>query len=73
MELKGKAISVQKTKHETTLRQVDKISSSLFPNSFLQERELNFIYFMNKYGMDFLDKLMDEIEINKFEHQVINL
>lgn len=73
LELKGKAISVQKTKHETTLRQVDKISSTLFPNSVLQERELNFIYFVNKYGMDILDKLMDEIEINKFEHQVINL
>jgi uncharacterized protein YllA (UPF0747 family) len=49
-ELKGKAIESQKKKHETTLRQIDKLSSTLFPNGSLQERELNFIYFVNKYG-----------------------
>lgn len=72
-ELKGKAIDSQKRKHETTTRQIEKLSTSLFPNGSLQERELNFVYFANKYGNDFLQNIVDELEINKFEHQVIDL
>lgn len=72
-ELKGKAIESQKRKHETTTRQVEKLSTTLFPNASLQERELNFVYFANKYGTDFLQKIFDELEINKFEHQLIDL
>jgi bacillithiol biosynthesis cysteine-adding enzyme BshC len=72
-ELKGKALEAQKKKHETVLRQVDRITANLFPNFSLQERELNFVMYVNKYGNDFIKKLYDETEINKFEHQVINL
>jgi bacillithiol biosynthesis cysteine-adding enzyme BshC len=73
VELKGKAIEAQKKKHEVTLRQIDKISSNLFPSQNLQEREINFIYYKNKYGKNFIDQLFEELEINKFEHQLINL
>ena len=72
-EFRGKAIDSQKRKHETTLRQIDKLSSTLFPNGTLQERELNFVYFVNKYGPDILDKIFEAIEINRFEHQIINI
>ena len=72
-ELKGKALDAQKKKHEVTLRQIDKISSALFPKMNLQERELNFIYFTNRYGIELLNKIFDELSINKFEHQVINI
>lgn len=72
-ELKGKAIDAQKKKHEVTLRQVDKLSTALFPNSNLQERELNFIYFAYRYGMEFISKIYDELSINKFEHQGIKI
>ena len=72
-ELKGKAIDSQKRKHETTLRQIDKLSSTLFPNQTLQERGINFVYFANKYGIDILDKIFEEITIDKFEHQIIEL
>ena len=71
--LKEKALDAQKKKHEVTLRQIDKAINSLYPNSNLQERELNFIYFAHKYGLDFLKQVFNELEINKFKHQVINL
>jgi bacillithiol synthase len=71
-ELKGKANEAQKRKYETTLRQIDKISTSVYPNNSLQERELNFTYFANKYGNNFLKQIYEELEINKFEHQTIN-
>ncbi len=72
-ELKGKAIDSQKRKYETTLRQIDKLSATLFPAGSLQEREINFIYFANKYGVEVVNKIFEELAINKFEHQIINL
>ena len=72
-ELKDKSKESQSKKHEITLRQIDKAAVALFPNSNLQEREINFIYFANKYGIDFLKKIFEEIEINKFEHQTLKL
>ncbi len=57
-ELKDKAKDSQKRKHEITVRQIDKAAAMLFPNGNLQERELNFIYFANKYGMDFLKRYL---------------
>jgi bacillithiol biosynthesis cysteine-adding enzyme BshC len=72
-ELKTKADQAQQKKHETTMRQVDRASVNLYPMNNLQERELNFIYFANKYGMDFFKILFRELQINKFEHQVIEI
>lgn len=71
--LKEKAVEAQKKKHETTLRQIDKVLNVIYPNNTLQERELNFIYFANKYSINFLKQIFDEIAINKFEHQVISI
>ena len=72
-ELKGKAEQAQNQKFEVTLRQLDRASTIIFPAANLQEREINFIYFVNKYGEEFLKKLFDELEIDRFEHQVIEL
>ena len=70
-ELKNKALQAQKKKHEISLKQIDKISESLYPAENLQERELNFIYFANKYGDAFLKKIFDETIVNCYKHQVI--
>jgi uncharacterized protein YllA (UPF0747 family) len=72
-ELRTKANDAQKKKYETTLRQLDKLSAALYPNNNLQEREINFIYFAHKYGLNIIDKFYEELEINKFEHQVMEL
>lgn len=72
-ELNGKATEAQKKRYEITLRQIDKASANLFPNMNLQERELSFFHYANKYGLDILKKLFEELAINKFEHQVIEL
>ncbi len=70
-ELKSKAEKAQQKKYDVTLRQIDRAAVNLFPNSNLQERELNFVYFASKYGDDILKKIFDELQINKFEHQII--
>ena len=72
-ELKRKAEDAQNKRYDVTLRQIDKAATILFPESNLQERILNFTYFVNKYGPDFLNRLYNEIQIDKFEHQVIEI
>jgi len=71
-ELKSKAEKAEQKKYDVTLRQIDRAAVNIFPNSTLQERELNFVQFANKYGDDFVKKIFDELQINKFEHQIIN-
>lgn len=71
--LQIKSKKAQESKYDTLIRQINKFSNLLYPNQNLQERELNFIYFYNKFGQDIFDKLFDEISINQFEHQVIFL
>ena len=72
-ELKSKATKAQETKHETTIRQLTRLSNLLYPLGNLQEREINFTYFYNKYGKDFIRKLYDDISVSEFEHQLISL
>lgn len=71
--LKSKAHDSEKRKYESTIRQVGKVRNVLFPNDNLQERELNWIYFANKYGMDIVKWVFNELAINKFEHQILEL
>ncbi|HEX7357753.1 MAG TPA: bacillithiol biosynthesis cysteine-adding enzyme BshC [Ignavibacteriaceae bacterium] len=73
MELRSKAIKAQETKHETTIRQLTRLSNLLYPLENLQEREINFTYFYNKYGKDFIRRIYDDISVNEFEHQIISL
>jgi bacillithiol biosynthesis cysteine-adding enzyme BshC len=72
-QLKNKAADAEKKKHDTVFRQLAKVSNILYPNQNLQEREINFLYFVNKYGFDFLKDLFNELTVSKFEHQVIEL
>ncbi len=71
--LKEKTLAAQVRQHEISLRQLDKVAISLFPNSNLQEREMNIIYFLNKYGLELLRWLRSELVLDKFMHQIINL
>ena len=71
--LTQKAKKAEERNHETAIRQVTKARNLFYPNNNLQERELNFPYLVNKYGMDILKWILDELAINKFEHQIIEL
>lgn len=69
--LKERVVEAQKRKHETALRQVEKVSNAVFPNGNMQERELNIVYFLNKHGLDFVRHLNEVLQIDEFKHQVI--
>jgi bacillithiol biosynthesis cysteine-adding enzyme BshC len=71
--LKEKTNSAQKHKHEVALKQVEKVFNNVFPNGNFQERELNIINYLNKYGLDFHKWLMSELQFEKFGHQIIEI
>lgn len=71
--LKERAVTAQKRQHEVSLRQIDKVSNLIYPQSNFQERELNVIYFLNKYGLEFLRWLYGELKIDLYKHQIIRL
>ena len=72
-ELKGKAEQAQNQKYEVTLRQLDRACTIIFPAGQLQERTINYTYFIDKYGKEFIDKIFSQLEIDKFEHQIIEI
>lgn len=71
--LKAKTLDAQKRKYDSTIRQISKVRNVLYPNNNLQERELNWIYFANKYGPDIIRWIFNELSINKFEHQILEM
>lgn len=71
--LKQKAEKAQERKHDDVMRQLSKVRTAILPNGKLQERELNFVFLVNKYGIELIKLLYNEMNIGKFEHQVIEL
>ena len=61
-KLKGKVYRSVKEQENVQLDRIKKIKTNLFPNGNLQEREVAFIYYMNKYGTDLWDRVIDELE-----------
>ena len=57
MELKSKATKLRKKNMKQHIRQLTRLSNLLYPFGNLQEREINFTYFYNKYGKDFIRKI----------------
>jgi bacillithiol biosynthesis cysteine-adding enzyme BshC len=69
--LKEKAVASQKRRNETAVRQVEKSANTLLPNGGLQEREINILYFMNKYGPEVVEKFAGQLDIHAFAHQIV--
>ncbi len=63
-KLKGKVYRAVKQQEQTQLDRIAKIQSQIFPDG-LQERSVNPVYFMNKYGLDVWQKMLDHYR----EHQ----
>lgn len=70
---KEKFHNTQIKQNETVSNQLSKVRLYVYPDDTLQERVLNITYFLNKYGTDLIEKLITEIKIDKFEHQLIYL
>jgi bacillithiol biosynthesis cysteine-adding enzyme BshC len=71
--LKDKLINAQAGKSDAAMKQIEKVTNNLYPHKNLQEREINVSYFLNKYDETLVEKLFNEMDVNCFEHQVIEI
>lgn len=74
-KLKGKVYRSIKQQEQTQLNRISKIKSQLFPDG-LQERSVSPVYFMNKYGLDIWQKLLNDFEERELDltiHHIVNL
>lgn len=61
-KLKGKVYRSVKEQNQIQIERIRRIQNNLFPNGSLQEREIAFIYYMNKYGLRVWEKLRELLE-----------
>lgn len=68
-KLKGKVYRAVKKQDEIQLKRIRRIKANLFPSDSLQERVVAGIFYMNKYGLDIWDNLLDSLdEDEEFDH-----
>lgn len=71
--LEKKILKASKKQNEILIQQLHKVKNNLYPTNHLQERVLNIVPYLIKYGYPFIDKLYKTIDINNQNHQIIEL
>lgn len=71
--LKDKTADAEKRKNELTHSQLTKAVRHLLPNDQFQEREIHALYYLNKYGPEFLDILYEQMNVSNHGHQIVEL
>jgi bacillithiol biosynthesis cysteine-adding enzyme BshC len=72
-KLRGKLLQAVKRKDETVRRQFLHAQAQAFPGGHPQERDVGFVYFLNKYGGGFVDRLCEELPLDQGRHWVITI
>ncbi|PYY03651.1 MAG: bacillithiol biosynthesis cysteine-adding enzyme BshC [Acidobacteria bacterium] len=71
--LESRAARAHLRREQVLDRHASMLSSLLFPERELQERRLAGIYFLAKYGVDLIDRLLEDYRPECHDHQVIAL
>jgi len=71
--LRDKAARAEARKNSELQHHADELSTLLYPNKELQEREVGAAYFLLKYGMGFVQQLKEKLKAGCPDHQVIRL
>jgi uncharacterized protein YllA (UPF0747 family) len=72
-KLHNKIIQAAKRKDETLRRQFKHAQAQTFPGGHPQEREVGFVYFLNKYGPALVDRLSSEMPLDMGLHWVMTI
>ncbi|MCB0281432.1 MAG: bacillithiol biosynthesis cysteine-adding enzyme BshC [Calditrichaeota bacterium] len=72
-KLHDRLVNRIKEKEETTKAHLEAIHEAILPNGILQERILSSVYFQNKYGSEWINKIFNALSENFSEHQIVEL
>lgn len=68
---KEKYVALQSKQNEVVSGQLKKALVNVYPDETLQERVFNIVYFLNKYGLELINKMYIETDVEEFSHQLI--
>ena len=71
--LKSRVVDIEGTSDSSVLNAAGLLLNHCFPNRNLQERELNFLYFLSRHGPAVLDSIRSGILTSGFFHHVLQL
>jgi bacillithiol biosynthesis cysteine-adding enzyme BshC len=71
--LYSQAARAEALKSELVTRHAESLSQALYPDKGLQERGVGGVYFLARYGREFLQQLHDAIQTDCHDHQVLEL
>ena len=69
--LRARAARAEVRQSEVVNRHAQQLSNALFPKKTLQEREIGAIYFLARYGVEFLQTLYSTLQSGCHDHQVV--
>jgi bacillithiol biosynthesis cysteine-adding enzyme BshC len=71
--LQNKVIQAAKRKDETLRRQFQRAQALMFPAGHPQEREIGFVWFLNRYGSALFPRLAEDLPPGMGQHYVISI
>jgi uncharacterized protein YllA (UPF0747 family) len=71
--LHNKVIQAAKRKDETLRRQFQHAQALMFPSGHPQEREVGFVWFLNRYGDALIPRLLEDIPLGMGQHHVLSI
>ena len=71
--LQNKIVQAAKRKDETLRRQFSRTRALAFPNGHPQERTLSLPFFLNRYGLQLPDRLLEILPLDTGKHYVLQL
>jgi bacillithiol biosynthesis cysteine-adding enzyme BshC len=70
--LRSRAARAELRQSEVVARHAQQLINSLFPNKTLQEREIAAIYYLSRYGVEFLNTLYATLQTSCHDHQIVS-
>ena len=71
--LRGKIVQAAKRRDTTLRRQFYRTRALAFPRGAPQERAVSFVYFINRYGPEVIDQLLDDVPLDIGRHWLVTL
>ncbi len=72
-KLRGRVVRAVKRNNEVQHAQLGRVRHNLYPAGKLQERTLPMLYFLNKYGPAFVQRISERMSLDIRRHQVVTL
>ncbi len=71
--LRNKFHNVQVRKDAVIRQQIEGVFTALLPHRHLQERAINITYFLDRFGLNFIDWIYNAVDLDDRSHRVIRL